>query len=83
MPAGANIFSMEDTSFSLSLDAFDGDYGCFNDKNSSSKPRARHSLLKELNLVMSDLTPRKRRLFHRIADKCLVSLVKRTHALYA
>ena len=60
--AAGNIFSVEDTSLSLSLDsstASDGGFGCFSDQNSSLKPTARHSLLKELNLAMSDLTPRK------------------------
>jgi hypothetical protein len=33
------------------------------------KPETRNSLLKELNLAMSDLTPRKRKLYHRIWRK--------------
>ena len=70
--AAANIFSVEDTSLSLSLDsstASDGEFGCFSDQNSSSKPRTRRSLLKELNLAKSDLTPRKRKLYQRIRRK--------------
>jgi hypothetical protein len=67
--AAANIFSVEDTSFSFSLDASDGEFRCFSGQNSSSKPRARHSLLKELNLAASDLTPRKRKLYDRIRSK--------------
>jgi hypothetical protein len=67
--AAANIFSVEDTSFSLSLDASDGEFRCFSDQNSSSKPGARHSLLKELNLATSDLTPRKRKLYNKIRRK--------------
>jgi len=55
----------------------------FNDQNYSSKPRARHSPLRELKLVMSDLTPRKRKLYHRNAEKCTVSLVERTSTLCA
>ena len=58
-PATANIISMENTYFFLSVDTSDWEYRCLNDQNSSSKPRARHSLLKELNLPTSDLTPRK------------------------
>lgn len=54
-----NIFSMEDTSFFLSVVASDWEYRCLNDQNSSLKPIARHSLLKEINLAMSYLTPRK------------------------
>jgi len=54
---------------SLSLDSSDGEFGCFSDKNSSSKPTARRSLLKELNLALSDLTPRKRKLYERIRRK--------------
>jgi len=45
--AAANIFSVKDTSLSLSLDsstASDGEFGCLSDQNSSSKPRARRSL---------------------------------------
>ena len=67
--AAANIFSVENTSLSLSLDSSDGEFGCFSDQNSSSKPTARRSLLKELNLAMSDLTPRKRKLYRRIRRK--------------
>jgi hypothetical protein len=63
---------VENTSFSLSLDASNGEYRHFNDQNYSSKPRARHSPLRELKLVMSDLTPRKRQLYHRNAEKCTV-----------
>jgi len=47
----SNIFSVEDTSLLLSLDsstASDGEFGFFSDQNSSSKPTARPSLLKEL-----------------------------------
>ena len=70
--AAANIFSVEDTSLSLSLDsstASDGEFRCFSDQNSSSKPTARRSLLRELNLAMSDLTPRQRKLYQRIRRK--------------
>ena len=37
------------TSLSLSFDSSDGEFGCFSDQSSSSKPTARHSLLKEIN----------------------------------
>jgi hypothetical protein len=67
--AAVIIFFVEDTSFSLSLDAFDGEFRCCGDQNSSLKPKARHFLVKELNLVMSDFTPRKRKLYHRIQSK--------------
>jgi len=80
-PAEANIFSVEDSSFIRSLHASDGEYRCFNDQNSSSKPTARHSLFKELNLAVSDLTPIKLKLYCIIAEKCTVSLVKRTSML--
>ena len=65
-PAAANIFSVEDTSLPLSLHSSDGE---FSDQNSSLKPTARRSLLKELNLALSDLTPRKRTLYQRIRGK--------------
>jgi hypothetical protein len=67
--AAVNIFSVEDTSCSFSLDASDGEFRCFTDQNSSSKPRARKSLLKELNLAVSDLTPRKQKLYSAIWRK--------------
>jgi hypothetical protein len=70
--ATANIFSVEDTSLSLSLDSSttsDGEFRCFSDQNSSSKPTARRSLLRELNLALSDLTSRKRKLYQRIWRK--------------
>jgi hypothetical protein len=63
---------VEDTSLSISLDsstASDKEFGCFSDQNSSSKPRTRRSLLKELHLAMSDLTPRKWKLYQRIRRK--------------
>jgi hypothetical protein len=56
---------VQDTSFSLNLDsstASDGELRCFSYQNSSSKTTARRSLLRELNLAMSDFTPRKRKL---------------------
>jgi hypothetical protein len=70
--AAANLFSVEDTSLPRSLDfatASDGEFGCFSDQNSSSKPRTRRSLLKELHLAKSDLTPRKQKLYQRIRRK--------------
>jgi hypothetical protein len=67
--AAANIFSVEDTSCSFSLDASDGEFRCLSDQNSSLKPGARLSLLKELNLAVSDLTPRKQKLYYRIRRK--------------
>ena len=59
--AAANIFLVEDTTLSLSLNsstASDGEFRCFSDQNSSSKPTARRSLLQELNLALPDLTPK-------------------------
>jgi len=70
--AAANIFSVEDTSLPLSLDsatASDGEFRCFSDQNSSSKCRTRRSLLKELHLAKSDLTPREQNLYQKIRRK--------------
>jgi hypothetical protein len=58
-PTATDIFSTEDASFFRSIDVSDWEYRCLNDQNPSSKPRARHFLLKELNFAMSDLTSRK------------------------
>jgi hypothetical protein len=66
------MFSVEDTSLSLRLDSStvsDGEFGWYSDQNSSSKPTARRSLLRELNLAKSDLTSRKRKLYQRIRRK--------------
>ena len=51
-PPAANIFFSGRYLFSLSLDASDEEFRSFNDQNSALKPRARHSLWKELNLAM-------------------------------
>jgi hypothetical protein len=70
--AAANILSVEDTPLSFSLDfstASLGEFGCFSDQNSSLKPIAANSLLKEFNLAVSDLTPRKVKLYQRIRRK--------------
>ena len=70
--AAANIFSVEDTSLSFGLEsstASDGEFGCFSDQISSSKPKARRSLLKEINLEMSDLTPKNRKIYQRLRRK--------------
>jgi hypothetical protein len=64
---------MEETSFLLSpvkSNASDRELRCISHPNSSSKPRARHSLLKQLNLAtVAELTPRKRKLYERIQNK--------------
>jgi hypothetical protein len=41
-----------------SATASDGEFGCFSDQNSSSKPRTRRSLLMKLHLAKSDDTQR-------------------------
>jgi hypothetical protein len=49
--AAANTFAVKETSFplsSVSIHASDGELGHINGQSSSSKPRARHSLLKNL-----------------------------------
>jgi hypothetical protein len=72
-PAAANTFSMKETSFSLrfvNTHASDGEFGHTIRQSSSSKPRARHSLLKELNFAsLSELTPRRRKLYEHIRHK--------------
>jgi hypothetical protein len=50
-PPAVSSFTVEETSFPLSPvnpSASDGELRCMNHPSSSSKPRARHSLLKEL-----------------------------------
>jgi hypothetical protein len=70
----ANTFAVKETSFLLSsenINASDGELRHINCLSSSSKPRARHSLLrKEFNLaLLSELTPRKRKLYECIQNK--------------
>jgi hypothetical protein len=51
-PTAASTFAVEETSFPLSsenINASDGELGHIIYQSSSSKPRVRHSLLKELN----------------------------------
>jgi hypothetical protein len=64
---------VEETSISLSpvnSNVSDGELRCINHPSSSSKTRARHSPLKQLNLAkVKDLTPRKRKLNERIRNK--------------
>jgi hypothetical protein len=68
-----NTFEVKETSFLLSsvnINTSDGELGHINHQSSSSKPRARHSLLKELNLAFfSELTLRNRKLYEHIWNK--------------
>jgi hypothetical protein len=63
-PTAASTFAVKETSFlsgSEYINASDGELGHVSRQSSSSKPRAMHSLLKELNLAsLSELTRRKR-----------------------
>ena len=49
-PAGI-MYAVEDVSCSLTLNASDGEFRRINSQNLSSKLRARHSLLRELNFA--------------------------------
>ncbi|XP_023721687.1 uncharacterized protein LOC111872233 [Cryptotermes secundus] len=70
-PTAANTFAVKETSFppsSVNVSASDGELGHVSRQSSSSKPRAKHSLLK-LNLAShSELTPRKRKLYELIRN---------------
>jgi hypothetical protein len=72
-PTEGNTFAVKETAFplsSLNISASDGELGHINCQSSSSKPRARHSLLKEPNLSsLSELTLRKRKLYGHIWNK--------------
>jgi hypothetical protein len=72
-PAAANIFAVKETSFppsSWNINASDGELGLVNRQSSSSKPRAKHSLLKGLNLAsLKELTLREKKLYERIRTK--------------
>jgi hypothetical protein len=58
-PPAASMFAAEDKSCPLNLNASDGEFKRINLPNSYSKPRARHSLLRELYLsTVSQFTPR-------------------------
>jgi len=64
------VFADEDIFCPLKLNASDGELRRFISPNPSSKPRARHSLLRELNLAtVSHFTPREILLYVRIRKK--------------
>jgi hypothetical protein len=64
---------VKETSFPLSsvnINASDGELWHIKFQNSSAKPRARHSLLKQLNLApLSELTPQKKEIHGKEAEK--------------
>ena len=61
------MFAVEDISCSSNLNASDGEFRRNNRQNPSSKPIARHSLLRELNLAtVSEFMPREKLLYDRI-----------------
>jgi hypothetical protein len=67
------MFAVEDISCPLTLNASDGEFRRINCPNPSSKPRARHPLLRELNLAtVSQFTPREKLLYDRICKKVSV-----------
>ena len=69
-PTIASMFAVEDITCPLALSASDGEFRCINCPNPSSKPRARNSLLRELNLAtVSQFTPREKLLYDRIRKK--------------
>lgn len=72
-PIAANTFAVKDNSFPLryvNTNASDGEPGHINLQSTSTKPRARHSLLKELSLaLLSELTPRKRNFMNIFPQK--------------
>jgi hypothetical protein len=64
------MFVVEDTHCPLTLNASDGEFRHINCQNSSSKTRARHSLLRELSLsTVAQFTPREKSLYDKIRDK--------------
>jgi len=64
------MFAVEDISCPVTLYASLGEFRCINRPNPSSKPRARHSLLRELNLATgSQFTQREKLLYDRIRKK--------------
>jgi hypothetical protein len=66
----ARLFAVEDTSCPLTLNASDGEFRCISCPNPYSKCRARHSLLRELNLAtVSQFTPRKKLHYDKIWKK--------------
>jgi hypothetical protein len=71
-PTAANAFAVKETFLlgSEKIYASDGALGHISRQCSPSKPRARRSMLKELNLAsLSDLTPNKRILYELIRNK--------------
>ena len=64
------MLAVEDISCPLTLNASGGEFRRVNRPNHSSKPRARHSLLRELNLAtVSQFTMREKLLYDKIRKK--------------
>ena len=69
-PPAASMFAGEDISCPLNLHNSDGELRRIIRPNPSSKPRARHSLLRELNMAtVSQFTPREKLLYDTIRKK--------------
>jgi hypothetical protein len=72
-PTSSQYLAVEEISFSLSpvnSNASDGELRRISCPSSSSKPRARHSVLGQLNLVTAaKLTPMKKILYEHIQNK--------------
>jgi hypothetical protein len=72
------MFAVEDISCPLALNAYNEEFRRINHPNSSSKPRARHSLLRELNLAtVSQFTPREKLLYDRIHKESALCKLRR------
>jgi hypothetical protein len=66
----SSMFAVEDISCPSTSNASDGKFSRINRRNSPSKPRARHSLLRELNSsTVSQFTPREKFLYDKIRNK--------------
>jgi hypothetical protein len=64
------MFAVKDTSCPLTLIASDGEFRCVSHPNPFLKPRARHFLLRELNLAtVSQFTPREKLLSDEFQEK--------------
>jgi len=64
------MFAIEDIYCPLNLNDSDGEFRGINRPNPSSKPRARLSVLRELNLAtLSQFTPREKLLYDKIRKK--------------
>ena len=77
-PPAGSMFAVEDISCPLTINSSDGEFRHINRPNPSSKPRARHTLLRELNFTtISQFMPREKLLYDKICKESALCKLRR------